>query len=58
MLTRNLLYTALSRGRRRVIVVGQKASIEQAVRTPGLERHGGLRERLIASLHHRNPIDK
>ena len=58
MLTRNLLYTALSRGRRRVVVVGQKASIEQAVRTQGLERHGGLRERLIASLHHRNPIDK
>ena len=46
MLTRNLLYTALSRGKGQAIVIGQEASLQQAVRIDGARRRGGLEERL------------
>ena len=47
MLQRNLLYTALTRGRRFVCIVGQPAAIERAVRNDQLlHRH----TRLVAAL--------
>jgi exodeoxyribonuclease V alpha subunit len=39
MLRRNLLYTAVTRGRKLVVIVGDSRSIEKAVRTG----HGGER---------------
>jgi exodeoxyribonuclease V alpha subunit len=54
MLTRNLLYTALSRAKRRVVVVGNPDTFERAVQTPGSRRYGGLNDRLARSL----PPDK
>jgi Exodeoxyribonuclease V, gamma subunit/UvrD-like helicase C-terminal domain len=44
ILTRELLYTALTRARRRVVVVGEGEEIAAAVRRP-VERASGLRER-------------
>ncbi len=48
MLQRNLLYTAVTRARRLVVLVGQPRAIAQAVRNAhvGL-RHTGLRERVL-----------
>ncbi len=47
MLQRNLLYTAVSRARRLVVLVGQPKAIALAVRNNKVtERHTGLRERL------------
>lgn len=47
MLQRNLLYTAITRGKRLVIVVGEKRALEIAVRNrEGLRRHSGLAQRL------------
>jgi exodeoxyribonuclease V alpha subunit len=47
MLQRNLLYTAITRGRRLVVVVGEKRALETAVRNrDGLRRHSGLAHRL------------
>ncbi len=49
MLQRNLLYTALTRGRRLVILVGQKRAIARAVKnTDGVVRNTGLTRRLEA----------
>ena len=47
MLQRNLLYTAITRGRRRVVVVGSRRALAMAVRNdrPG-ERNSMLRVRL------------
>ena len=43
MLTRNLLYTALTRARRAVVVVGDEAGIARAVaETRDMQRHTGL----------------
>lgn len=49
MLARNLLYTAITRGKRLVVLVGTESAIRLAVgnHTP-LMRHGLLRERLAA----------
>ncbi len=47
MLKRSLLYTAITRGKRLVVVVGSKKALETAVRNhDDSERWSGLRERL------------
>jgi exodeoxyribonuclease V alpha subunit len=38
MLQRNLLYTAVTRGRKLVVVVGQREAVEMAVRTRSTRR--------------------
>jgi exodeoxyribonuclease V alpha subunit len=48
LLTRELLYTAVTRARRRVILIGTPASVEAAVARP-VARASGLRERLWAT---------
>ena len=45
ILTRELLYTAISRAQQRVILVGSEASVRSAVDRP-IARASGLRERL------------
>lgn len=48
MLQRNLLYTAITRARRLVVLVGQPKAIALAVRNGAVaERHTGLAERLM-----------
>ena len=48
MLQRNLLYTAVTRARRLVVLVGQPKAIAMAVRNNRVtERHTGLRERIL-----------
>lgn len=47
MLQRNLIYTGLTRGRKRVVMVGDVKALEIAVRNTGsLHRHSGLLRRL------------
>lgn len=47
MLQRNLLYTAITRGRRLVIVVGERRALERAVRNrEGGRRHSALAKRV------------
>ena len=49
MLQRNLLYTAVTRARRLVVLVGQPRAIALAVRNDKVtERYTGLKERLIS----------
>jgi exodeoxyribonuclease V alpha subunit len=49
MLQRNLLYTAITRGRRLVVVVGTEKAVGMAVRNARpVVRHTGLRLRLLA----------
>jgi exodeoxyribonuclease V alpha subunit len=49
MLQRNLLYTAVTRARRLVVLVGQPKAIAMAVRNNQVTaRHTGLRERLVS----------
>lgn len=51
MLQRPLLYTAISRGKRLVVLVGSKRALAIAVRNAqGRTRHGLLRQRLQAAL--------
>lgn len=51
MLARNLVYTAVTRGRRLVVIIGQRKAIAQAVRNHGTARRWSkLRERLTADL--------
>jgi len=45
VITRELLYTAVTRARHKVTVVGPAATIEHAIRTP-VQRTSGLRDRL------------
>ena len=48
MLKRNLLYTAVTRGKKLVVVVGSKKALHLAVRNATMtERFSGLKERLI-----------
>lgn len=50
MLQRNLLYTAVTRARRLVVIVGQPRAIAQAVRNNMvMQRYTGLKERLLAA---------
>ena len=47
MLRRNLLYTAITRARKLVVLVGSRRALAAAVRTPGAgRRHTGLTRRL------------
>jgi exodeoxyribonuclease V alpha subunit len=47
MLQRNLLYTAITRAKKLVVLVGSKKAISQAVRTAGAgRRHTTLDHRL------------
>jgi len=47
MLQRNLLYTAVTRAKRIVVLVGSKRALAKAVRTEGAgRRHTALAERL------------
>lgn len=49
MLQRNLIYTAVTRGRKLVVMVGTKKAIILAIKNAKLsERHSGLRQRLMA----------
>lgn len=50
ILSRQLLYTALSRARASIEIWTTQASLERAVRTP-VTRAGGLADRLLASSH-------
>ncbi|MDP3275795.1 MAG: ATP-dependent RecD-like DNA helicase [Deltaproteobacteria bacterium] len=50
LLTRSLLYTAITRARLLVVLVGSKRALDMAVRNSRTaERHGALRERLRAA---------
>ena len=50
LLQRNLLYTGVTRGKRMVVLVGQKRALGMAVRNESTRhRHGGLLERLSPS---------
>jgi exodeoxyribonuclease V alpha subunit len=51
ILTRELLYTALTRARKRLLVVGAEATIRAAVERPAA-RASGLRERLLDAETH------
>jgi len=47
LLQRNLIYTAITRGRKLVVVVGQKKALELSVKNnPTVERFSGLLDRL------------
>lgn len=51
MLQRNLLYTAITRAKKRVYIVGERAALAKAVRTQYLQgRLGLLRERLCGEV--------
>jgi exodeoxyribonuclease V alpha subunit len=51
MLQRNLLYTAVTRGKQLVVLVGTRRALGLAVRRPGAgERYTSLRERLKGEL--------
>jgi len=51
MLRRNLLYTAITRAKRLVVLVGSRRALAAAVRTPGAgRRHTGLTHRLDGRL--------
>ena len=52
MLYRSILYTAVTRGKRLVIVVGSRKALGMAIRNVRVEnRNTGLKERLIAALN-------
>ena len=47
LLQRNLLYTGITRGKKLVVVAGQRKALATAVRQNDIrKRHGGLRARL------------
>lgn len=49
LLQRNLLYTALTRGRKLVVVVGSRRAVALAIANNRIQaRHSGLRQRLLA----------
>ncbi len=48
LLQRNLIYTGVTRGRKLVVIVGQRRALERAVRQQSSrERYGGLLARLL-----------
>ena len=50
LLQRNLVYTAMTRGRRLVVLVGQRKALAIAIRNDrAAERFSGLYDRLVAS---------
>ena len=51
MLYRSILYTAVTRGKKLVIVVGSRKALGMAIRNVRVEiRNTGLKERLIGAL--------
>lgn len=61
MLRRNLLYTAITRGKRQVVIVGQHKALGIAARTPDTStRNTGLRQRLAAGAagQARDPLER
>jgi exodeoxyribonuclease V alpha subunit len=51
MLQRNLLYTAITRGRKKVFIVGEPAAYAMAVRNAeSKSRYTHLREKLLAAV--------
>ncbi|HWH78279.1 MAG TPA: hypothetical protein VNT76_12940, partial [Candidatus Binatus sp.] len=51
MLYRSILYTAVTRGRSLVIVVGSRKALAMAIRNVRVEnRNTGLKEKLLAAL--------
>tara|TARA_Y100001970_G_C14111295_1_gene791015 strand:- start:814 stop:1317 length:504 start_codon:yes stop_codon:yes gene_type:complete len=51
MLQRNLLYTAITRGKKLVVLIGTETAVKMAVKNEGtLRRYTGLRNQLSASL--------
>ncbi|NTV12889.1 MAG: ATP-dependent RecD-like DNA helicase [Desulfobulbaceae bacterium] len=49
LLQRNLLYTALTRGRKLVVVIGSRRAVALAIANSRIqERHSGLRRRILA----------
>jgi exodeoxyribonuclease V alpha subunit len=46
LLTRELLYTAVTRARKRCTLVGTRAAVEQAIRCR-VERRGGLADAIV-----------
>lgn len=58
LLQRNLVYTAITRGKRLVVIVGERRALETAVRrSEGHERHSGLVARLRAAVPSRRRDD-
>lgn len=51
MLSREIYYTAITRGMRKVILVGQKEAFIQAIRTPPKVRNTRLAQRIINYYH-------
>jgi exodeoxyribonuclease V alpha subunit len=50
LLQRNLLYTGVTRGKRMVVLLGQKKALRMAVRNEATRhRHGGLLHRLAGN---------
>ena len=50
MLARNLLYTAVTRARQSVVLVGSRRALAKAVRTDGAGRYTALGDRLCHRL--------
>jgi len=58
LLFRNLLYTGLTRGKKRVIFVGTKKAVAMAIRNEEvLKRHTGLKEQLCQFLVAKLPLE-
>jgi exodeoxyribonuclease V alpha subunit len=54
-MTRNLLYTAVTRAKKRVIIIGEEYVMERMIRNnKSINRMSGLREKLSASMHENN----
>lgn len=52
LLQRNLLYTAVTRARERLVIVGQRRAVQMAIdNAGGVERYTGLADRLRSALH-------
>jgi len=58
MLRRNLLYTAITRAKRLVVLAGSRRALAAAVRTPGAgRRHTALTQRLAAAVPADSPAE-
>jgi exodeoxyribonuclease V alpha subunit len=52
LLQRNLVYTGITRGRRLVVLVGQKKALQTAVRNvSAVRRYTALEQRLKSAVH-------
>ncbi len=58
LLQRNLIYTGVTRGRKLVVIVGQRRALERAVhQQSSRERYGGLLTRLLRKGRDGDPLD-